>query len=142
MIKRLNSIIKSLIKPEVDLILENLMSDLQKQIFTLFYVQKIPKKDIQKMLNISKYSLENNLVIIREKIGKIPQFNCSFKCDDASEARLRERCRKLGKNKEYTEFCVLAFVKKYTKKQLAQHFYIDIETVRKYKSIRRKELEK
>ena len=58
------------------------------------------------------------------------------------EARLIERCKKLGKSQEYIKFCVLAFCKKFTKKQIADIMCIDVETVRKYKSIRRKELEK
>ena len=76
MIKRINNIIKNLIKPEYDLILENLISEQQKRIFHLFYIDKMSRNDIQKELNISRYNLETNLEIIRKKISKIPQFDC------------------------------------------------------------------
>lgn len=142
MIKRINNIIKNLIKPEYDLILENLISEQQKRIFHLFYIDKMSRNDIQKELNISRYNLETNLEIIRKKISKIPQFDCKFRVDETNEARLIERCKKLGKSQEYIKFCVLAFCKKFTKKQIADIMCLDIETVRKYKSIRRKELEK
>lgn len=140
MIKKINEIINKLIKPEYDLILDNLISEKQKQIFNMFYIEKMPKKYIEKTLNLSKYSLEKNLENIREKIQKIPEFNCSFNCEEVSEAKLIEKCKRLGKSEEYIKFCILAFHKKLKKKDIADIMCIDIETVRKYKSIRRKEL--
>lgn len=142
MIKQFNNFIENLIKPECDLVLENLLSSLQKRIFMLYYVEKISKSEIQKQLNISKYKLDKNLENIREKIYKIKAFNFKFSCDDTTEKRLVERCKRLGKSEEYIQFCVLAFIKKLKKREIADIMCLDIETVRKYKSIRRKELEK
>lgn len=142
MIKQFNNFIKTMVKDDYDLVLENLLSDLQKEIFTLFYVQKLCKKDIENKLKISRYKLDNNLENIRQKIFKIKAFNFKFDLDNVSEKRLRERCRKLGKSKEYEDFCVLAFIKKLKKREIADIMCIDIETVKKYKSARRKELEK
>ena len=142
MIKQFNNFIENLIKPECDLVLENLLSSLQKRIFMLYYVEKISKSEIQKQLNISKYKLDKNLENIREKIYKIKAFNFKFSCDDTTEKRLVERCKRLGKSEEYIQFCVLAFIKKLKKGEIADIMCLDIETVRKYKSIRRKELEK
>lgn len=142
MIKQINKLVKTFIKSEQDLVLENLISDLQKQIFLMFYMQKMKRKDIEKELKISRYKLETNLEIIRQKILKIPEFDCKFNLEEASEKQIRNRCQRLGKSKEYEDFCVLAFYKKLKKKEIADIMCIDIETVRKYKSIRRKELEK
>lgn len=141
MIKQINRLVKTFIKSEQDLVLDNLISDLQKQIFLMFYMQKMKRKDIEKQLKISRYKLETNLEIIRQKILKIPEFDCKFKVEEASEKQIRNRCQRLGKSKEYEDFCVLAFYKKLKKKDIADIMCIDIETVRKYKSIRRKELE-
>ena len=141
MIKQFNNFIENLIKPEYDLVLENLLSDLQKNIFTLYYVKKVSKIDIQKELKISKYKLDKNLENIREKIYKIKAFNFKFSCDDTTEKRLIERCKRLGKSEDYIQFCILAFIKKLKKREIADIMCIDIETVRKYKSQRRKELE-
>ena len=104
-------------------------------------MQKKRRKEIEKELNISRYKLESNLEIIREKLMKIPEFDCKFRVDEATEKQIRSKCRRLGKSKEYEDFCVLAFCKKLKKKDIADIMCIDIETVRKYKSIRRKELE-
>lgn len=141
MIKQFNNFIENLIKPEYDLVLENLLSDLQKNIFTLYYVKKVSKIDIQKELKISKYKLDKNLENIREKIYKIKAFNFKFSCDDTTEKRLIERYKRLGKSEDYIQFCILAFIKKLKKREIADIMCIDIETVRKYKSQRRKELE-
>ena len=141
MIKQFNNFIENLIKPEYDLVLENLLSDLQKNIFTLYYVEKLSKSDIEKQLKISKYKLDKNLENIREKIYKIKAFNFKFSCEDTTEKRLIERCKRLGKSEDYIQFCILAFIKKLKKREIADIMCIDIETVRKYKSQRRKELE-
>ena len=68
MIKQFNNFIENLIKPECDLVLENLLSSLQKRIFMLYYVEKISKSEIQKQLNISKYKLDQaSVVALKEK---------------------------------------------------------------------------
>lgn len=141
MIKQVNKIVNTMIKSEYELILDNLIIDLQKEIFTLFYVEKLSKKDIENKLKISNYTLSKNLEIIREKISKMPEFDCKFRCDDTTEYRLRDRCRKLGKSDDYEEFCVMAFIKKVSKSELAERFNIDEDTVRKYIKLRKRELE-
>lgn len=142
MIKQFNNFIQTMLKDECDLILENLLSDLQKNIFKLYYVEKLCKSDIEKQLKISRYKLDKNLENIREKIYRIKAFNFKFSCYDTTEKRLVERCKKLRKSDDYIRFCILAFIKKLKNNEIADIMCLDIETVRKYKIIRKKELEK
>ena len=59
----------------------------------------------------------------------------------ASEAEIRERCRALGKSKEYEDFCVMAFAWKMRRKQLAAEMGYSESAVRRYVTRFRRELE-
>lgn len=141
MIKQVNRITETMTKTEYEAILDNLLIDFHKQVFTLFYVEKMLKKDIEKKLKISSYKLDKTLEIIRKKISKMPQFDCKFRVDDTTEYRLRDRCHKLGKSREYEEFCVMKFIKRLKNREIADIMCLDVETIKKYARIRKKELE-
>ena len=49
---------------------------------------------------------------------------------------------KLNKSKDYTDFCIDAFVKRYSNRDLANKYFITVETVKHYKVLRKKELTK
>ena len=99
------------------------------------------KKYIEKKLKISSYKLDKTLEIIRKKISKMPEFDCKFRVDDTTEYRLRDRCHKLGKSREYEEFCVMKFIKRLKNREIADIMCLDVETIKKYARIRKKELE-
>lgn len=64
-----------------------------------------------------------------------------FCCTTANEDEIRARCLELGKNDEYANFVILAFRSGLRQKEIAAKTGLTVETVRKYKRIRRKELE-
>jgi len=65
----------------------------------------------------------------------------AFKCDTATETEMLDRCRELGKSAEYARFCVMAFVEKRRRKDIASAMYLAESTVKEYKRLRRRELE-
>lgn len=118
-----------------------LLNDFQKTIFRLKYVDKLANDDIANALNIKLSKVNNELFIIRQKLSKLPIFTKEkFNPDTASEYAMRERCRKLGFSKFITDFCVLAFVEKLPNKELANKYNYSVATVKRYKALRRREL--
>lgn len=143
-ISELNTFFRVMVKREFEEITADLLlNDFQKTIFRLKYVDKLANDDIANALNIRLSKVNNELFTIRQKLSKLPIFTKEkFNPDTASEYAMRERCRKLSKSKDYADFCVDAFVYKLSNKNLAQKYGYSFETVKKYKTLRRKELNK
>lgn len=143
MLKEINNYFKTILRSEFEEIsAEMLLTDAEKEMLRLRYVVKLDYQLIADILTMREKDVKNRLVIIRKKLAKLPIFTKEkFVADTATEYAIRERCRKLGKSKEYTEFCIDAFVLKMTRKQMAQKYHLEPDTIKKYKSNRRKELE-
>ena len=132
----------NLIKSEYNLVLDNLVNDMEIKMFQLVFVQKMSKKDTQNVLNLSRRKFEAIYNSLVAKVYKIKELGLKYNVYDMSEDEIKSRCKLMNKSDEYVKFCILAFVKKLKKKEIADIMCLDIETVRKYKSIRRKELER
>ena len=141
MISQIENFLKFMLKRERDLVLDNLVNDLEKKVFELKYAQKMSKNQIRKELKIGANKLDKVLSDLNNKIMRIPELGFKFNINEASEEMIIDRCKRLNKPDDYIQFCVLAFCKKLKKKEIADIMCIDVETVRKYKSIRKKELE-
>lgn len=120
-----------------------LLSDEDQIIFRLRYVDKMTSLDIANALNRKENYINKKLFILRQKLSKHPIFNKkAFNVDIATEIELKDRCRHLSYSSEKTQFCVDAFVYKLSNKNLAEKYNYTLETVKKYKTLRRKELNK
>jgi len=143
MLKEINNYFKTILRTEFEEIsAEMLLTDKEKEMLRLRYVAKLDYKLIADILTIREKDVKNRLIIIRKKLAKLPIFNKGkFVADTATEYAIKDKCRKLGKSKEYTDFCIDAFVHKLSRKEMAQKYCLEPDTIKKYKSIRRKELE-
>lgn len=65
----------------------------------------------------------------------------AFNLKTSTEPQMRERCRELGKSKEYEDFCVMAFVWKLRRKDIALKMQYEESTVKRYITKYRHELE-
>jgi len=65
----------------------------------------------------------------------------TFSVSTCTEEEMRERCTRLGKSKEYADFCVAAFVHKTRRKEIALEMGLSENTIKEYKRKRRNELE-
>lgn len=141
-ISELNTFFRVMVKREFEEITADLLlNDFQKTIFRLKYVDKLANDDIANALNIRLSKVNNELFTIRQKLSKLPIFTKEkFNPDTSSEYAMRDKCRKLGKSKDYADFCVDAFVYKLSNKNLAEKYGYSFETIKKYKTLRRKEL--
>lgn len=143
MISEIKEKMNTLIRIEYEqLTADLLLNDFQKTLFKMKYVDKLSIDDIANELYISKFRVNKELFILRQKLAKLPIFQ-SNKLDvtTATELQIRDKCRKLGKSKEYADFCVLAFVDKLSNKKLAEIFILSVKTIKAYKTNRKKELE-
>lgn len=141
MLNQFQKFIKYILRPQAEIVKNNLVTELECAVFESYYVQKKSKSDVQKELNIGRKKLDKMLSIVRQKILLMPEFKFKLKVEEMTEEQIEEKCIKLGKSQEYIQFCKLAFVQGLKKKEIADIMFLDIETVKKYKSIRRKELE-
>lgn len=141
-LRRINEYFQLILKSEFEeLTAELMLSDIEKDIFRLRYVDKMNSEDIADALNIKHNEVKNKLFIMRKKLSKLPIFSGQeFNPDTASEYAMRDKCRKLSKSKDYADFCVDAFCLKLSNKNLAEKYNYTLETVKKYKTIKRKEL--
>ena len=135
--------LKYMLKTEYNQLIDDLMlDDTTKQIFDLKFLQGKNKKEISTSLNLSISKVSDRLDIIKVKLEKIAKIKSSlFSLDNAVEFDVVYRCKKLGKSIEYRNFCIDAFIKKLKNKELAEKYYISIDTVKRYKRDRRRELE-
>ena len=130
-----------MLKRERNLVLDNLVNDLEKKIFEMKYVQKMSKNQIRKELKIGGNKLDRILNELTEKIISIPELGFKFDVYEVSEEKLINKCKELNKSDDYIKFCILAFNQRLKNEEIADIMCIDIETVRKYKIYRKKELE-
>lgn len=122
---------KRMLKSDYDLICQEL---LPKDVY--LFTEKYLNGKSDKELNLKPRDSK----ILKEKLTKIIISYKKQSLDNISETQIRYRCHKLGKSKEYTDFCVDAFVYKLSNKELAQKYYLEVETVKHYKVLRKKEL--
>lgn len=120
---------KRMLKIDYDLICQQLLPK-DVHLFTEKYLNGKSDKELNLKSSESK--------ILKEKLTKIITSHITHSLDNISETQMRYRCRKLGKSKEYTEFCVDAFVYKLSNKELAEKYMLEVETVKHYKVLRKK----
>ena len=136
--------LKYMLKTEYNQLIDDLMlDDTSKKIFDLKFLEGKTKKEISTSIGLSMSRISERLDIIKVKLEKIAKIKSSlFSLDNAVEFDIIYRCKKLGgKSIEYRNFCIDAFIKKLKNKELADKYYISIDTVKKYKRDRRRELE-
>lgn len=141
-IKRINEYFQLILKSEFEeLTAELMLSDIEKDIFRLRYVDKMNSEDIANALNIKHNEVKNKLFIMRKKLSKLPIFSGQeFNPDTASEYAMRDKCRKCGFSAFMTNFCVDAFCTRLSNKELANKYNYSLATVKQYKTEKRKQL--
>lgn len=122
---------KRMLKSDYDAIISELLPN-DVILFTEKYLNGKTDKELKLKQKDSK--------ILKEKLTKIILKIKSNSLHNISETQLRYRCRKLEKSKDYTDFCVDAFVHRYSNRDLGDKYFLSIETVKHYKVIRKKEL--
>lgn len=122
---------KRMLKSDYDLICQELLPK-DIRLFTEKYLNGKTDKELNLKQKDSK--------ILKEKLIEIILKIKSNSLNNISETQLRYRCRKLNKSKDYTDFCIDAFIHRLSNKELAKKYYIEIETVKHYKVLRKKEL--
>lgn len=143
-ISEMNTYFRCLIRTEYEQLKSDLLlNDFQETIFRLKYIDRMGSDDIANALNIRLSKVNNELFIIRQKLSKLPIFTKEkFNPDTASEYAMRDKCRKMSYSKFMTDFCVDAFVEKLSNKELANKYNYSLSTAKKYKTLKRKELNK
>ena len=123
---------KKMIKSDYDVLIQELMPyDAE------MFVEKYINGKTNKQLNLSsKKSKELNYRLI--KAIKLIQSN---KLEGISETLLRYKCKKLGKNQHEIQFAIDCFVNNLTRKEMAKKYFLAEETIKKYKSNLRKQLQ-
>lgn len=122
---------KRMLKSDYDAIVSELLPN-DVILFTEKYLNGKTDKELKLNQKDSK--------ILKEKLIKIILKIKSNSLHNISETQLRYRCRKLNKSKDYADFCVDAFVHRYSNRDLGDKYFLSIETVKHYKVIRKKEL--
>ena len=123
--------VKKMLKIDYDLICQELLpADIV--LFTEKYINGKSNADLKMSEKDSK--------ILDEKLVKIISSHIRNSIDNLSKTQLEYRCKRLNKSKEYTNFCIDAFIKKLKNKELAEKYVIELDTVRHYKFLRKKEL--
>ena len=135
--------IKYMLKSEYNQLIDDLMlDDISKKIFDLKFLEGKTKKEISTSIGLSMSRISERLDIIKVKLEKIAKIKSSlFSLDNAVEFDIIYRCKKLEKSIEYRNFCIDAFIKKLKNKELADKYCLTIDTIKKYKRDRRRELE-
>lgn len=142
-IKEINKFFKTIIKSEYEEVCDDLcLSQEELILFNLKYIEKLTNIEIAEHMGKTSSFVQKRLFFIRQKLLKLPRFTKKkFDCNTATESELRKHCIRLGKSKEYIDFCVDAFVNKLTRKEMAQKYLLGVNTVKQYKMQRRAELE-
>lgn len=143
-ISEINTYFRCLIRTEYEQLKSDLLlNDFQETIFRLKYIDRMGSDDIANALNIRLSKVNNELFIIRQKLSKLPIFTKEkFNSDTASEYAMRDKCRKCGFSAFMTNFCVDAFCIRLSNKELSNKYNYSLATVKKYKTLKRKELNK
>jgi hypothetical protein len=123
---------KIMIKSDYDLLMNELMP-YDREIFTEKYINCKTNKE----LNLTSKKLND----FRERIIKAIKLIKANKLEGISQSLLIYRCKKLGLDKNKIDFAIDCFINKLTRKEMADKYYLDPESVKKYKSNLRKQLE-
>lgn len=142
-IQEINKFFKIIIRSEFEEICDDLcLSKEELKIFNLKYIEKKTNIEIAEHIGKTSSFVQKRLFYIRQKLLKLPQFNKKkFSCNTATESEIRKRCVRLGKSKEYADFCVDAFVYKLSRKEMAKKYILGVNTIKQYKMQRKFELE-
>lgn len=142
-IKEINKFFRTIIRSEYNEICEDLcLSEEELLIFNLKYIEKKTNIEIAEHIGKTSSFVQKRLFFVRKKLMKLPQFTKKrFDCNTATESELRRRCIRLGKSKEYTDFCVDAFVNKLSRKEMSRKYLLGVNTIKQYKMNRKTELE-
>lgn len=142
-IKEINKFFRFMIRSEYEQITEDLcLSQEELTIFKLKYIEKLSNIEIAKHIGKTFSFVQKKLFLIRKKLMKLPQFTKKkFECNTATESEMRRQCARLGKSKEYADFCVDAFVYKLSRKEMAKKYILGVNTIKQYKMYRKVELE-
>lgn len=142
LIKQINDFFNTIIKREFEEVsADMLLNDEEQEMLRLRYIVGLKNYEIVNVLGCSQHKVDKTLVNIRKKLAKLPSFKKEkFDLSKATEEDIKHRCKQLNKSLEYAYFCIDAFVNKLTRKQMAQKYHLEPDTIKKYKSIRRKEL--
>ena len=122
---------KRMLKSDYDLICQELLPK-DIEFFTEKYINGKTDKELKLKPKDSK--------ILKEKLTRVILKIKSNSLHNISETQLRYRCKKLNKSKDYTDFCIDAFVKRLSNRELSDRYFLSIETVKHYKVLRKKEL--
>lgn len=124
--------IRTMIKSDYDLLMDELMP-----YDRLIFAEKHINGKTNKELGLTSKKLKD----FNERIIKAIRLIKSHKLEGISETLLRYKCKNLGLDKNKTEFAIDCFVNNLTRKQMPDKYFIEPETVKKYKGKLRKELE-
>ena len=123
---------RTMIKSDYDLLIAELMPK-DKILFDEKYINGKSNKE----LNLTNKKLKD----FRERIIKAIKLIKSNKLEGISETLLRYKCKKLGKCENEIIFAIDCFINNMTRKELAKKYCYAEETIKKYKSNLRKELQ-
>ena len=123
----------NMLKSDFDLICGELLPK-DKDLFIEKYINGKTNKE----LKVSQKTINN----LNTKLVKIITIIKKSSLIGISETLLRYRCKKLGLDRDKIEFAVDCFVNDMTRKELAKKYLYEEETIKKYKSKLKKELER
>lgn len=139
---KITKFFNKLLKPEFNEVNNKVcLNDTDEVIVKLLFLENYTVEDIAQALHKPISYINLRLSYLALRLEKLPQFQEGFNVNIATEEQVKERCRKLGKKPEYTKFCIDAFVNKLSRKELAEKYCIEPETVKSYKRKRKKDLE-
>ena len=122
---------KRMLKSDYDIIVSELLPK-DAELFTEKYINGKTNEELNLKSKDSK--------ILKEKLAKIILNIRTNSLNGISQTQLEYRCRKLNKSKDYTDFCIDAFIKRLSNRELSDKYFLSIETVKHYKVLRKKEL--
>jgi hypothetical protein len=123
---------KTMIKSDYDLLMNELMP-YDREIFTEKYINGKTNKE----LNLTSKKLNN----FRERVIKAIKLIKTNKLEGISQSLLIYRCKKLGLDKNKIDFAIDCFINGLNRKEMADKYCLEPETIKKYRSNLRKQLE-
>ena len=123
---------RTMIKSDYDLLIAELMPN-DKILFDEKYLNGKSNKE----LNLTNKKLKD----FRERVIKAIKLIKTNKLEGISQSLLIYRCKKLGLDKNKIDFAIDCFINGLNRKEMADKYCLEPETIKKYKSNLRKELE-
>lgn len=139
--KTIHNFRDNLMKTENDLVLDNLINEIEIDVFKLHFVQKMSKIETQNELKLSRRKFDKIYNSLVAKVYKIKELGLKNNVYEMPKAEIIRRCNELEYSEFKTKFCIYAYYEKLTKREIADKMCLDIDTVRKYRTDYRKELE-